>query len=235
MYTWDLNVIWRYKYVFLKGTIVTVELTIYTIIFGTLLGLVLALLFHTKNSILRYSVRIFIEFFRSIPVLVLLIWVFYSVPALLAVRLSGFTTAVICFTLSLSAFVAESVRSGFESIPTTQIDAAKIIGMTRLQTIKRIVLPQVIRQTIPNLMNQYITLLKLSSLASIIAVNELFHSASDLISSTYRPLEIYSFIAIVYILMVIAFSQISKKIESKIILKVAGSKDNLKKIAWWDA
>jgi polar amino acid transport system permease protein len=125
-------------------------------------------------------------------------------------------TAAIAMTVNLSAFAAVTIRSGLEAVPRGQNEAALALGMNPSQVLFRIVLPQTARVLLPNLLGLYITMLKLSSLASVIAVYELLHSANTVISQVYRPLEIYTVIALIYLILVLPMSYLSKRLESRV-------------------
>ena len=114
----------------------------------------------------------------------------------------------------LGAFVAETIRGGIEAMPSGYLESARALGMSHWQSMKRIIIPHTLRDTMPSLMNLYITLLKLSSLLSVIAVPELLHSANNIISQTYRPLEIYTSIAVIYLLVIIPLSLLSRRLET---------------------
>jgi amine acid ABC transporter, permease protein, 3-TM region, His/Glu/Gln/Arg/opine family len=217
VYAWNWNVISQYKGVFIQGALVTIWLTLFAIVIGTLLGFALAFLKRSSNPAFSWLAKIYIELFRAIPILVLLIWIFYVVPILLDLRLSPFTAAVVALSINLSAFVAETVRAGIESIHRSQFESGLALGMTSRQVMKRIILPQAVRNMIPNLIGLYITELKNSSLASIIAVNELLHRSNILISNTFRPLEIYTTVAIVYLIIIIPLVWLSRMVERRLI------------------
>ena len=216
MYTWDWSIISAYKSVFIEGALVTLWLTLLVAIFGTILGVILALLKRSDNPVIAYLTKIYIELFRSIPILVLLIWIFYVLPLFIPLRLSPFIAALIALSLHLSAFVAESVRAGIESIPKNQFESGLALGLGYWQIMGKIIFPQALKNIIPNLLGLYITELKNSSLASIIAVNELLHRANILISNTYRPLEIYTTVAIAYLIIIIPFVLLVRYFEIKI-------------------
>lgn len=215
-YTWDFRIVWLARDVFLTGIAWTVALSAVSIIGGTVPGVFLALIRNARNPVLRIGARAFIEVFLAVPVLVLLIWLYFCIPALIpGLKLSGFWTAVLGFSLSLSAFVAETVRAGVESIPPGQTEAALTLGMTRNQTTRRIILPQAIRIIIPPLATQYITCIKLSSLASIIAVNELLHLSNILIMRTFRPLEVYTAAAVAYMAIILPLNLLVRSFEKR--------------------
>jgi len=215
-YNWQFNTIWNYKEVFLKASLITIELTILVCLVGSFLGLIIALLEKSKNKFIKLPLRIYIDVVRAIPLLVLLIWMYYCIPILLGIRLSAFITALIGLSINMSPFVAEIVRSGIESIPKGQYESAKVLGFTKLQSMFRIILPQAIKPMIPNLVSLYITMLKFTSLASVIAVGEILHTANTLISNTYRPLEVYTAVAVLYIILVIPLTYLAKKLENRL-------------------
>lgn len=215
IYNWDFSVIFTYKEAILKGTLVTLELTVLTIIIGTIIGLIFAFMKLSKNPVLKYPAVVVIELFRDLPVLVLLIWLFYVVPPLLGINISAFSTAVIGISLSLGAFSAEILRAGIVSIPKGQTEASLALGLTKFQMMKDIILPQAKKMIIPPLAGRYIETIKLTSLASVIAVNELLHSGENLISVSYRPLEVYTIIAILYLIIIVPLTLVLKKLENK--------------------
>lgn len=219
-YEWNFRIIWLYKETFVLGTLTTLELTFIAVILGTVFGLFLALGRLSSSSVLKYFSVIYIEIFLALPLLVLLIWTYYSLPLIVKfLTLTSFKTAALCMTLNLAPFVAETIRAGIESIPKGQKEAALSVGMSYSQTMRRIILPQAIRRITPPLLTHYITILKLSSLASVIAVNEIVHSASNLISTTYKPLEIYTTIAVIYLIIILPLTFSTRLLEKKYALR----------------
>mgnify|MGYP001570628732 CR=1 FL=1 len=216
MYEWNWRIISFYKLVFVQGALVTIELTFFAVIFGTALGVAIAFLKKTRNPIFSSIAKIYIELFRAVPILVILIWIFYVIPVLFDWRISAFVAAVLALSLNLAAFVAETVRAGLESIPRNQFESGLALGMTSRQVMLKIVMPQAVRNMIPNLMGLYITELKNSSLTSIIAVNELLHRSNILISETFRPLEIYTTVAVVYLIIILPLVYLSRRIEHRL-------------------
>ena len=164
--------------------------------------------------VLSFAARLYIELFRALPILVLLIWVYYVAPLLFNIRLSPFFSALLALSLNLSAFVAETVRAGIEAIPKAQLESGVVLGIRSFKVMRTIILPQAFRSMLPNLMGLYIAQLKNSSLASVIAVNELLHISNTLISNTYRPLEIYSAVAFGYLCLTIPFTLLANKLEA---------------------
>lgn len=217
MYEWQWGLIILYRDVFLEGALFTLFITILVVIFGTIIGFGLAFLQLRKYPFFSILSKIYIDIFRALPVLVLLIWIYYVAPILFGLKFSAFTTVVIALSINLAAFVAETVRAGIESIPDTQYESGLALGMSYRQVIIRIIFPQAITNMIPNLIGLYINELKNSSLASVIGVNELLHRSNILISETFRPLEIYTAAALVYLIMILPSTYWSNKIEKKLI------------------
>jgi len=213
MYQWDWRLISVYKFVFVQGALITIWLTVLAVILGTVLGTLIAFAKKSRNRIVSWLALGYIELFRAIPILVLLIWVFYVVPILLNWRISAFLASVLALSLNLSAFVAETVRAAIESIPSSQFESGLALGMSPQQVMFQIIIPQAVRNMVPNLMGLYISELKNSSLASVIAVNELLHRSNILISETYRPLEIYTAVAVVYLIMILPLVWVSRVVE----------------------
>ena len=215
-YDWNWQLIWNYKDVFLNGTILTIWITVLSVILGTILGIILALSKRSNIPILSTLSSWYIYIFRSLPPLVLIIWVYYALPILLGITLSAFTSILISLSINLSAFVAETVRAGIESIPKGQYEAGKVLGMSPYKIMKKIIFPQSIRNILPNLIGLYAMQLKNTSLASIIGINELLHQGNILISNTFRPLEIYTAVAIIYTVIVLPFLWFSEYLEKKL-------------------
>lgn len=209
----DFSVVFAHWPLLVAGLIVTLELSVLIILFGTLLGLVVAFGKTSGNNAVRWIFSLYSDFFRTMPFLVMLIWVYYVLPIVSGIRIGAFETATIVLSLHLSAYVGELVRSGIEAVPRGQIEAAKALGLSKSQTMIRIVLPQVFRQLLSPLCGLYMEETKNTTLASVIAVGELLHSGQILISQTYRPLEIYTAIAVLFFLILWPVVVVSKKFE----------------------
>jgi polar amino acid transport system permease protein len=216
MYTWSWGEMSLYKSVFVEGALITLELTLFAVLLGTAIGIFIAFLKQSKISVLSFLGSVYIEFFRALPILVVIIWIFYVFPILFDWRISPFFSAGLALALHLSAFVAETVRAAIESVPVGQFESGLALGMSRGQTMIHIVLPQAIRNMIPNMLGLYINELKNSSLASVIAVNELLHRANILISQTFRPLEIYTIVALVYLIIIIPLILLARFAEKRL-------------------
>ena len=214
-YTWDFSIILDYKVAILRGTLITLELTFFSLIIGTILGLILALLKLSKNPLLKYPAIVFIEIVTGLPLLVLLVWLYYALPIFTGIKISALPTAIIGLSLNLGGFAAEIFRDGIQSIPKGQTEASLTLGLTKFQIIKRIIMPQATKLIVPPLSGRYVETIKLTSLASVIAVDELLHSGQNLISVSFRPLEVYTIIAIIYLIIIIPLTLVLRRFEKR--------------------
>ncbi|MBR9863250.1 MAG: amino acid ABC transporter permease [Rhodobacteraceae bacterium] len=179
--------------------------------FSIALGLLVALPALSQRRWLRIVNRIYVEFVRSIPLLPMLFWVFYGLPIVfksmgLNIPIDPFWGAVITLALSDSAFTAEIYRSGIQSIARGQTEAARTVGLSYAQTMRYVILPQAIRRILPPLANQFIYIVKMSAFASVIGMQELTRRANELVVSEYRPLELYTFLILEYLVLVLIIS-----------------------------
>lgn len=212
-YHWEWGVVIDNLPVFLWGMMVTVLITAASSFFGLVAGTLLAVLRLSHLAAFRWVSAIVEEMFLAIPVLVLMIWLYYCIPmAFPRLRLSATATAILALSLSLSAFVAQIVRAGISSVPQNQSEVAWVLGLSRMQILLKIILPQAIRVMLPPLTGQIITCWKLSSLASVIAVYELLHAAQNLISQTFRPLEVYTAVAVLYLVSIVPANILSRRL-----------------------
>ena len=157
-----------------------------------------------------------VELFRATPPLAVILWVFYGMPVLLGIRFDVFTAALLAIGVCDSAFQAEIFRAGIVSIGAGQHDAAKALGLNTFQRFRRVILPQALRRILPPLANQFITVLKLTSLASVIGFPDLTRKANELVVTVYRPLEIYSVLILEYLLLVLIISTAIRWLERRL-------------------
>ena len=203
------------------GLFITISVSLLSLILAAILGLIVTLPNLSSKKSLRYLNITYVEIFRSIPVLVLLLWIYYGLPSIFGGSLSfnPFVAGVITLVLHESAFISEIYRSGIQAIKKGQIEAAKSLGLNQSLVFIKIVLPQAIRIITPALLNQGIYILKMSSLISVIGLGDLTRRANELIVTTYRPLEIYSFLVLEYLILVLLASYFVRKIEKKFEIK----------------
>ena len=216
MHEWDFIAVLRDMDLLLLGLINTLKVTGLALLFGIPLGLVLALSRLTHFKPLSMLAAFIIEFFRTTPPLVQLFWFFFALPILVDVRMTPLIAAVFTFSIQSSAFFAEIFRSGIQSIDKGQWEGAKAIGMSYLQSMRRIILPQAVKRMIPAFMERSIELLKTTTLVSTVAYTDLMYQANDLAQKTFRPLEVYTVVAVMYFLLIFVFSQLSLLLEHRL-------------------
>jgi polar amino acid transport system permease protein len=213
----EFGVIWTYRAALFEGLRTTVLVSVLASALGTLGAIVLVSCRSSRRAWLRVPSQLYIETFLALPLLVLLIWVYYCLPLINPVlSLGAFSAAVVAISMNAAAFIEETLRVGIESIPRGYGDAAHLLGLSRWQFRVGILMPLAVRRVVPALLAQYVTTIKLSSMASIISVYELLHSAENLIAVTFRPLEVYTTVAIGYLLVILPLSFGVRLLERKI-------------------
>jgi len=193
----------------------TVLLAVCAILVSVTTGLLVSLLSFAKNRGLRAIGRMYVEAFRSIPMLVMVLWVYYGLPVVLGIELGVFAAGVVALALCDSAFEAEIFRAGIQSIDRGQHEASESIGLTWFDKMRYVILPQAIRRILPPLGNQFVYMLKTSSLVSIIGLTELTRKANELVVTEYRPLEIYTFLILEYLVLIVIVSFLFRKLEQR--------------------
>lgn len=216
MYSWDFSIIWDYRWLLLQGVGVTIAFTIATIVLGLLIGLIAASGSLSRYSIFRVSALTFIEIFRCTPLLVQLIWAYYALPIISGIELSPISAALIALSCYGASFYAEIIRGGIVSIDIGQSEASSALGMMPYQTMRRIVLPQAFRRMIPALMNQAIIQLKNTSLVSILAVPDLVYEGQMIAHDSFRPLEVYTTVAVLYFIILFPLTILVRRGEKKL-------------------
>ena len=182
----------------LSGLNTTLILSAVTLVLAMIGGLIIALLDMSRFRAMRYVGVGFGEVIRNTPILVQLLWVYYVLPIVFQIRIDAFTALVIGLSVYQSAFISEVYRAGIQAVPKGHREAAQVLGLTTIQAFRRIVLPQAIRMTLPPLASNFVQLIKFSSLGAVISVTEITRRGMELSSSTFRPLEIFTFSAVVY-------------------------------------
>ena len=199
----------------LSGLGWTVALAVSAILVSVVLGLVVALLGLSRNRLAGAANRVYVEALRSIPMLVMLLWVFYGLPVVIGLRLDVFAAGVIALALCDSAFEAEIFRAGIQSIDRGQHEAAETLGLGFADKMRFIILPQAIRRVLPPLGNQFVYMLKTSSLVSVIGLAELTRKANELVVTEYRPLEIYTALIVEYLALILIVSWAVRRLERR--------------------
>jgi polar amino acid transport system permease protein len=197
------------------GLGLTLQLSLAAIALSVSMGVLLALATLARSRPLRWLGRGYIECFRAVPLLVLLLWVYYGLPVVSGLQLDAFLAGVLALALSDAAFEAEVFRAGLQSVPKGQREAAKALGLSSWVTFRFIIVPQAIRLILPALGNQFVYVLKMSSLVSVIGLQELTRRANELNVTEYRPLEIYSLLVLEYLLLILATSWLVRRLERR--------------------
>ncbi|MEM8646253.1 MAG: amino acid ABC transporter permease [Pseudomonadota bacterium] len=199
----------------LSGLYYTVLLSLTAILISMVTGLLVALPGLSENRKLRAFNRFYVELVRAVPILVLILWVYYGLPQLSGLAISVFWAGVIALALSDSAFQAEIFRAGIQSINRGQYEAAHSISLSYADTMRFVILPQAIRRILPALGNQLVYMLKMSSLVSVIGMQELTRKANELVVTEYRPLEIYTILVLEYLVLILIVSAGVRWLERK--------------------
>ena len=200
----------------ISGITTTIYISTISIVIAMVVGLLIAIPAITKNKYLSYVNVFYVEVVRSVPLLVLILWVYYGLPILTGLSFSPFVSGIIALSISESAFMAEIFRGGINAIKKTQWEAATSLGLNFSKKLKLVILPQAFKVILPALGNQFVYVLKMSSLVSIIGISDLTRKANELVVSTYRPLEIYTFLILEYLILILIVSYFVRKLEKKL-------------------
>jgi polar amino acid transport system permease protein len=215
-YAWDFSFLWAYRWLILAGLGVTIAYTVGTILLGLVIGLVTGLLRLSRNPMITAPLVAYVEIFRCTPLLVQIVWFYYALPVILGIDIPAHAAAVLVLSLYTGAFYAEIIRGGVNSIERGQWDAARAIGMRRRQVMRHVILPQAVKRMIPPFMNQSIIQLKNTSLVSTIAVADLLYQGTIITAATYRPLEVYTMVAIIYFLVLFPLTLAAQQVERRL-------------------
>ena len=199
----------------LSGFTTTIFISIVSISLSIVLGLIVAIPSLAKNKFLTYLNIGYVEIVRAIPLLVLILWIYYGLPIMTGISFSPFVSGIIALSISESAFQAEIFRAGINSIRKPQWEAGSSLGLNFFRKLRLVILPQAIRNILPAIGNQFVYVLKMSSLVSIIGIGDLTRKANELVVTTYRPLEIYTFLILEYLILILIVSFLVRRLEKK--------------------
>ncbi|PLS17332.1 nickel transporter [Bacillus sp. M6-12] len=217
MYQADWSVIPQNIGLLLDGVLLTLQISALALIISIPVGVILGLCRISKYKIISFLATAYIEFIRGVPLLVLLFWIFFVLGKFL--QLGPYWSAVLGLAAFSGAFVAEIIRAGIESVPKGQMESARSSGMTYFQAMRLIILPQAFRKMLPPLASQFIILIKDSSLVSVISVTDLTLVAKNLIVTSFRSLEVWTAVAILYFIITFTLSQVIRIFERKFKLR----------------
>ncbi len=199
----------------LLGAVVTLKITLVAVSCGVLIGLFVGIAELSSYKILRIPAKVYVDIIRGTPLLVQIFIIYFALPSVIGTRIEPYVAAVVACSINSGAYVAEIFRAGIQSIDRGQFEAGRSLGLTWSQTMRKIVIPQAFRRTIPQLGNEFIAMLKDSSLVSVIGFEELTRKGQLIIAATYRSFEIWTAVAIIYLIMTLTISRFVAYLEKK--------------------
>ncbi len=214
-YQFAWEVVTEYRGWLLAGVGLTLQLAFVSMVLAMALGLVIALLRMSSVWIVRTFASIYISVFRAIPPLVFILWMYYGVTLVTGLNIEAFWSGVICLTLQYAAWLAEIYRAGLQAIDKGQREDALSTGLSRSRAFVKVVWPQAWRIIIPPIANNFVGIIKDSSLVGIIGLNELMRQSQIAVSLTFRPFELYTAAMVIYIVLTLAIARIASYLEQR--------------------
>lgn len=215
-YQWDFSAVWSHFDLLLAGLVGTVRIALISIVLGVIVGMALALMRLSHHKLLRAPATVFVEFYRNTPPIVHFFWFFYALPILIGVNLDPYAAAVLALSTQSGAFYAEVFRGGIVSVERGQWEAASALGMTRRAALRRIIVPQALRRMVAPFVERSFELTKTTALASSLAYAELLYQAQQVNSITFRPMETYTTIAVMYFILLFTASSLARVAERRL-------------------
>jgi polar amino acid transport system permease protein len=212
-YQWDFSAVWNHLDMLLVGLVGTVKIALVSIVLGVLVGFVVALMRLSHRRALHVPATAFVEFYRNTPPIVHFFWFFYALPIVIGLSLDPFAAAVLALSTQSGAFYAEVFRGGIVSIERGQWEGAKALGMNYHAMLRRVILPQALRRMVAPFVDRSFELTKTTALASSLAYAELLYQAMQVNSITFRPMEVYTTIAVMYFVVLFAASTLMRLVE----------------------
>lgn len=216
MYQWDFTPVLANSGMLAAGLVNTLKLTGTALAFGVPLGLGLALMRLSRLRALSMPAGFIVEFFRTTPPLVQLFWFFFALPILIQVEMTPFVAAAMTFSIQSAAFFAEVFRAGIVSIDRGQNEAARALGMTGQQAMRRVILPQAVKRMIPAFMERSIELMKTTTLVATVSYADLLFQANEVAQKTFRPLEVFTVTALIYFTVIYCASVVVHQVERRL-------------------
>lgn len=203
----------RYGYVYMQGLLGTLCLAAITVLFGTVIGIVLAVMRLSKFKPFQWFVGFYIWVLRGTPILLQLYFFWIFLPRVIPVKISDSLCIIIALIINASSYVAEVIRAGIQAVDKGQTEAARSLGITAAHTMTKIILPQAVKNILPALGNEFISMIKQASLASVFFINELTTSYKTVLSATYRPVESIIIAGVIYLMVTTVLGQLLKYAE----------------------
>ena len=214
-YEWDFGAAFLHPELWLQALSITLGYAVATIAAGLIIGVFLGMMLLSRLWVISLPASAFVQVFRCTPLLIQIIWFYYALPVAVNVVIPAWLAAGMGLTFYMAAFSAEIFRGGIMSIDKGQWQAAKAIGMLPWQVMGRVILPQASRRMLPPFVNQSVLQLKNTSLLSIVAVPDLMYTAQVFVSETFRPLEIYTALGVIYLVILYPLQKLAKGLERR--------------------
>lgn len=202
--------------VFLDAALLTLQILIWSAVLSLAVGLVTGQMLNSRRVWLRVPARLYVDFFRLTPILLQIVAFFFLLPIMLGISVPAFTSGVIALSLNYGAFFAEIFRAGVQSLDKGQWEAAESMGMSHLQTLRRIIYPQAIRRMLPPIGSMLVSLTKDTSLVSVIGVAELFNTAQTVGAQTFRQIEVLLLISLVYLVINLPLARYAERLNRRV-------------------
>lgn len=206
----------RYGMFFVNGTLMTLLIAVISIFFGTLIGTIAAVIKLSKIKAVKSAASAYIQFLRGTPVLAQVYLIYYGTKPILNIDISTFAAGALALSLNSSAYIAEIIRAGMQSVQNGQTEAARSLGLSKKETLFSIILPQAVKNILPALGNEFISILKESSIVSVIGAAELMFQASVVSSASFRPFLPIVIVSLIYFLLTFIISKILSSFEKKL-------------------
>lgn len=211
----DFSFLQKYYGFFIDGTSITLFLSFFGVALGVMLGVILALMKLSKNILLKSFSTAYIELVRGTPLLVQLYIIYYGLPRLLGVDFGDITLGIVAISLNSAAYVAEIIRAGILSIDKGQMEAARSLGMPHNMAMTNIIIPQAFKNILPALGNEFIVLIKESSIVSVVGIHDLMYNADTVRGNTYLPFEPLIIAALIYFVITFILSKLLSLLERR--------------------
>lgn len=217
--SFDWSLIWDNIPILLQGAVITIQITVMAVGCGFFIGMIAALVNLSRFKIVRLLVKCYVELFRGTPLLVQIFMIYFALPMVIGQSINPYVAAVTACSINSGAYVSEIFRAGIQSIDKGQMEAGRSLGFTWAQTMRYIVMPQAFKAIIPPLGNEFIAMMKDTSLVSVIGFEELTRRGQLIIARTYGSFEIWTAVAIIYLIMTLSISQLVAFLERRYNIK----------------
>lgn len=217
--SFDWSLIWDNIPILLQGAVITIQITVMAVGCGFFIGMIAALANLSCFKIVRLLVKCYVELFRGTPLLVQIFMIYFALPMVIGQSINPYVAAVTACSINSGAYVSEIFRAGIQSIDKGQMEAGRSLGLTWAQTMRYIVMPQAFKAIIPPLGNEFIAMMKDTSLVSVIGFEELTRRGQLIIARTYGSFEIWTAVAIIYLIMTLSISQLVAFLERRYNIK----------------